>query len=73
MASLGLLLIGLVIGGKRIAVEMIVVIEVTYVGLITVPNLTPMFTALTALSTVANGYNVLYSNSMRPFEDVLSD
>jgi hypothetical protein len=66
-------LISLLIGGKRIAVEMIIVIQITYVGLITVPKLTPIFSALTALSTANNGYNILYSNAMRPFEDTLTD
>lgn len=53
--------------------ELVIVIQMTYVGLITVPDLTPIFAALTALSTVNNGYNILYSHSLRPFEDTLDD
>jgi hypothetical protein len=62
----------LVVGGKRIIVEMLIVIQITYIGLITVPKLTPMYSALTALSTANNGYNILYNPVLRPFEDTLT-
>ena len=73
MASVALLIVSFVIGGKRIIVEMLIVIQITYIGLICVPKLTPMYTAMTVNSNTINGYNILYSPSLRPFEDTLSD
>lgn len=64
-------LVSFVIGGKRIIVEMITVIQFAYVSLIAVPQLSPLFSALTALSYANNGYNILYDPSLRPFEDVI--
>jgi hypothetical protein len=73
VASVAMLIVSLVIGGKRIIVEMLIVIQITYFGLICVPKLTPMYTAMTINSTANNGYNILYNPSLRPFEDTLSD
>jgi hypothetical protein len=72
-AAVGLLLLSLLLGGKRIVVEMLIVLQVTYVSLIAVPELSPLYSALTALSAANNGFNALYSASLRPFEDTLSD
>ena len=66
-------MISLVIGGKRIIVEMLMIFQVSFVSLITVPLVTPMFSAIRTLSVVNNGYNILAGSSMRPVEDLLSD
>ena len=60
------------VGGRRVCSEMLVVFQISYAGLLTLPGLTPLFAALTSLSYASNGYNVLYSTQLRPFEDALA-
>jgi hypothetical protein len=73
ISALGLFLLSLLVGGKRVIVEMLMVIQITYISLISVPEISPMFSAVSTLSTANNGYNILYNPSLRPFEDTLSD
>lgn len=51
---------------------MLVVIQVAYASLLTSPSITPLQYALTSLSPATNGYNILYSYYIRPFEDTLT-
>ena len=55
----------------RVAAEGLMVAQVVYVGLASVPTLTPMHSTLTALSAANNPYNIFYSSSFRPFDDPL--
>jgi len=68
-----LLILSFFIGGKRIVVEMLMVFQVSFVSLITIPIVTPMFSAVRTLALINNGYNMLAGSSMRPVEDLLSD
>lgn len=47
------------------------VAQVTFTGLAACPILTPNLTAVTSLDAVANPYNILRSDSFRPFDDPL--
>lgn len=73
IAALVLLLVSFVIGGKRVIVEMLVVFQLNFISLISVPVVTPMLSSVTSLALANNGYNVLSNTSLRPVEDVLSD
>jgi uncharacterized membrane protein YccF (DUF307 family) len=73
IAGLLLFLVSLLIGGKRIVAEMLMVFQVSFVSLITLPLITPMFSAVRTLAVVPNGYNALAGSSVRPAEDLLSD
>lgn len=63
----------MVLGGKRIAAEQIMVLQLTYLSLLTLPALTPLQYSVSALSTAVNGVNILYDPALSPFNDVLSD
>ena len=68
-----LLILSFFVGGKRVIVEMLMVFQVSFVSLITIPIVTPMFSAVRTLGFINNGYNMLAGSSMRPVEDLLSD
>lgn len=51
---------------------MLVVFQISYASLLTVPKITPLFSSLTSLSYANNGYNAMYSVDLRPFEDTLA-
>lgn len=51
---------------------MLVVFQTAYFGLLALPSLTPLFASLVSLSHSTNGYNILYSAELRPFEDSLA-
>lgn len=70
---MAMLLVGYIVGGKRVAAEALVVLQVAYASLLTVPKISPMFVGLEPLSVAGNGINMLYDPYLRPFEDVLSD
>ena len=53
--------IGLFGGNKRIMAEGLMVVQVVYVGIVGVPILTPLHSAITALTTANNPYNLYYS------------
>ena len=63
----------LVLGGKRIAAEQVMVLQLAYLSLLTLPNFTPLQYSASALRTSTNGVNILYDSALRPFDDVLSD
>lgn len=71
LGALILFLLSFIFGSKRISTEMLVVIQIAYASIITAPKITPMISALTSLSPAYNGFNILYSSSLRPFEDTL--
>ena len=71
LAYFGLYLIGFFFGSMRVAAEGLMVAQVIYVGLASVPVLTPLHSALTALSSANNPYNIFWSSSFRPFDDPL--
>lgn len=63
----------LVLGGKRIAAEQIMVLQLTYLSLLTLPAFSPLQHSVTALRVSTNGLNLLYDSALPPFSDVLSD
>lgn len=73
IVGLLLFLVSLLIGGKRVVVEMLTVFQVSFVSLATLPLITPMFSAVRTLAVVNNGYNMLAGSAVRPAEDLLSD
>lgn len=67
--ALILFVITLIVGGKRISVDAIVVIHVSVFSLVAVPKLTPLFSPFTSLYTSVNGLNLFYSEELTPFLD----
>ena len=67
--ALILFVITLIVGGKRISVDAIVVIHVSVFSLVAVPKLTPLFSSFTSLYTSVNGLNLFYSEELTPFLD----
>lgn len=61
------------LGGKRIAAEQIMVLQLTYLSILTLPAFSPLQYSVSALNTATNGVNILYVPSLPPFNDVLSD
>lgn len=60
-------------GNKRIIAEYIVLLQVAYASLITLPGYNGMDYSLVSLRTANNGFNILEGSAIRPFEDLLSN
>ena len=75
LAAVALLmyLASLILGGKRIAAEQIMVLQLCYLSFLTLPAFTPLQYSVTALRIATNGVNILYDPALPPFNDVLSD
>lgn len=71
VAAVFVMVLTLFVGSKRISTEMLTVIQVAYASLLTAPKVSPLFSAVTSLSAANNGYNLMYSTQLRPFEDTL--
>ena len=69
MLALIMFAITLILGGKRISVEVFVVIHIALFSLVTVPKITPLFSTLTSLYPSVNGINLFYSQEITPFHD----
>jgi|688.fasta_scaffold799555_1 hypothetical protein len=62
-----LLLVSLLIGNKRIIAEYIVILQIAYASLITLPGYNGMDYSLVSLKIANNGYNILEGTAIRPF------
>lgn len=71
ISAMILLILTFIFGCKRISTEMLVVFQISYASLLTVPKISPLFSSLTSLSYANNGYNIMYNTDLRPFEDTL--
>ena len=69
IASLTLFSLTLIFGSKRISAEMIVVVQIAFLSLVTIPKITPLFSSLSSLSHSGSEFNLLYSEDVRPFHD----
>lgn len=62
-----LLLVSLFIGNKRIIVEYIVILQIAYASLITLPGYNGMDYSLVSLKIANNVYNIMDGTAIRPF------
>ena len=69
IASMTLFVLTLIFGSKRISAEMIVVLQIAFLSLVTIPKITPLFSSLSFLSHSGSRFNLLYSEDVRPFHD----
>ena len=62
-----ILLVSFVVGNKRIIAEYIVLLQIAYASLITLPGYNGMDYSLVSLRTASNGFNILEGSAIRPF------
>jgi hypothetical protein len=67
ISCVAIFLLTLIFGSKRISAEMLMVFQIAYASLLTAPKISPLLSAITSLSPVNNGYNLMYSSALRPF------
>lgn len=54
-------------GNKRIVAEYIVLLQIGYASLITLPGYNGMDYSLVSLRAASNGFNILEGSAIRPF------